>query len=81
MLSAHRQFFILPRQVCGQRVAMLSSHTDALMDEMLHRVPALRETEIRQIVNGPESFTPDGLALVGEAPEVFITIHSSSITD
>ena len=40
------------------------------MDEMLHRMPALRDTEIRQIVNGPESFTPDGLPLLGETPEV-----------
>ena len=40
------------------------------MDEMLHRIPALGETEIRQIVNGPESFTPDGSPLLGEVPEV-----------
>ena len=40
------------------------------MDEMLHRIPGLGETEIRQIVNGPESFTPDGSPLLGEVPEV-----------
>ena len=43
------------------------------MDEILHRIPALRDTEIRQIVNGPESFTPDGLPLLGEAPEVLVS--------
>jgi len=42
------------------------------MDEMLHRVPALEQAEIRQVVNGPESFTPDGVPLLGEAPEVLI---------
>ena len=42
------------------------------MDEMLHRVPALGDTEIRQIINGPESFTADGLPLLGEAPEVIL---------
>ena len=45
-------------------------YTEILMDEMLHRIPALKETEIRQIVNGPESFTPDGSPLLGEVPEV-----------
>ena len=51
-------------------------YTEILMEEMLHRIPALRDTEIRQIVNGPESFTPDGLPLLGEAPEVFVTYLS-----
>ena len=37
---------------------------------MLHRVPALEKAEIRQMVNGPESYTPDGSPLLGEAPEV-----------
>ena len=40
------------------------------MDELLHRVPALQEAEVRQMVNGPESFTPDGHPILGEAPEV-----------
>ena len=40
------------------------------MDELLHRVPALEEAEIRQMVNGPESFTPDAHPILGEAPEV-----------
>jgi len=40
------------------------------MKEMLHRVPGLHDAEIRQLVNGPESFTPDGRYVIGEAPEV-----------
>lgn len=40
------------------------------MDEMMHRVPALQEAEIRQMVNGAESFTPDAHPILGEAPEV-----------
>ena len=43
------------------------------MDEMLHRIPALEKAEIRQMVNGPESFTPDAHHIVGEAPEVSST--------
>ena len=48
---------------------------EILMDEMLHRVPALGNTEIRQIINGPECFTPDGSPLFGEAPEVIIALN------
>ena len=44
--------------------------TEPLMDEMLHRVPALEKAEIRQMVNGPEAFTADAHSIVGEAPEV-----------
>ena len=34
------------------------------------RVPALAGTGIRQLINGPESFTPDGNFILGEAPEL-----------
>ena len=43
---------------------------EVLMNEMMHRIPALQEAEIRQMVNGPESFTPDAHPILGEAPEV-----------
>ena len=36
----------------------------------MHRVPLLGEAEVRQLTNGPESFTPDGKCILGEAPEV-----------
>ena len=41
-----------------------------LMDEAVHRVPALAETGIRKFYNGPESFTPDNQFLLGRAPEL-----------
>jgi glycine cleavage system aminomethyltransferase T/glycine/D-amino acid oxidase-like deaminating enzyme len=41
-----------------------------LMENALHRVPALETTEIRKFYNGPESFTPDNNFLLGEAPEL-----------
>ncbi len=41
-----------------------------LMENALHRVPALHTTEIRKFYNGPESFTPDNNFLLGEAPEL-----------
>ena len=43
-------------------------HFEPLMRHALARVPALAEVGIRRIVNGPESFTPDGQFILGEAP-------------
>ncbi len=34
------------------------------------RVPAMQTAGIKQFINGPESFTPDGNFILGEAPEV-----------
>ena len=41
-----------------------------LMEAALHRTPCLETAEIRQLLNGPESFTPDGNFILGESPEV-----------
>jgi sarcosine dehydrogenase len=32
-------------------------------------VPALETAGVKQMINGPESFTPDGMFILGEAPE------------
>ena len=40
------------------------------MMNALQRIPALETAEVRMLLNGPESFTPDGLFLLGEAPEL-----------
>ena len=45
-------------------------HFSVLMDQALHRIPALEETGIRKFYNGPESFTPDNQFLLGESPEL-----------
>jgi sarcosine dehydrogenase len=45
-------------------------HFEPIMELALGRVPALREVGVRQMINGPESFTPDGNFILGEAPEV-----------
>jgi len=45
-------------------------HFEPLMEQALIRVPALAEASVRQMINGPESFTPDGNFILGEAPEV-----------
>ncbi|HRK23866.1 MAG TPA: FAD-dependent oxidoreductase [Beijerinckiaceae bacterium] len=41
-----------------------------LMENALHRVPALETAEIKTFLNGPESFTADNNFILGEAPEV-----------
>lgn len=40
------------------------------MEQILHRIPAMEHAEIRQMINGPEGFTPDLHAVIGEAPQV-----------
>jgi 4-methylaminobutanoate oxidase (formaldehyde-forming) len=45
-------------------------HFEPLMEQALARVPALEKAGIKQLINGPESFTPDGNFILGEAPEL-----------
>ena len=45
-------------------------HFEPMMEAALGRVPALETAGIKQLLNGPESFTPDGNYIMGEAPEV-----------
>ena len=43
---------------------------EPLMNNAIHRVPALERAGVKTLLNGPESFTPDGNFILGEAPEV-----------
>jgi len=45
-------------------------HFEQLMHLALPRVPALERAGVKMLVNGPESFTPDGNFILGEAPEL-----------
>jgi sarcosine dehydrogenase len=45
-------------------------HFEPLMEQALARVPKLANAGIKQMINGPESFTPDGNFILGEAPEL-----------
>ncbi|GAA6150220.1 FAD-dependent oxidoreductase [Pseudooceanicola nitratireducens] len=57
----------------GFHYTLLSSnfdHFEQLMELSLGRVPALESAGIKELVNGPESFTPDGNFILGEAPEL-----------
>jgi len=41
---------------------------EPLMTSAIHRTPCLETAQIKLLLNGPESFTPDGNFIVGEAP-------------
>lgn len=43
---------------------------EPLMKTAMHRTPCLETADIKMLLNGPESFTPDGNFILGEAPEV-----------
>jgi len=45
-------------------------HFQPIMELALPRVPALASAGIKELINGPESFTPDGNFILGPAPEV-----------
>jgi len=45
------------------------NHFEPMLENALHRLPCLADAEIRMLLNGPESFTPDGSFLLGESAE------------
>ena len=45
-------------------------HFEQIMELALGRVPALANAGVKVLTNGPESFTPDGNFIIGEAPEL-----------
>ncbi len=45
-------------------------HFQPMMELAMARVPALADAGVRELVNGPESFTPDGNFILGPAPGV-----------
>jgi sarcosine dehydrogenase len=44
-------------------------HFEPLMELAIGRVPAMETAGIKSFINGPESFTPDGHFILGQAPE------------
>ncbi|MFC5384750.1 FAD-dependent oxidoreductase [Aquamicrobium segne] len=44
-------------------------HFEQHMTQAVIRVPVLENTGVKQMINGPESFTPDGNFILGRAPE------------
>ncbi|MEX0286001.1 MAG: FAD-dependent oxidoreductase [Paracoccaceae bacterium] len=44
-------------------------HFEPMMMNALHRLPSLESAEVKMLLNGPESFTPDGSFMLGETAE------------
>ncbi len=44
-------------------------HFEPMMQNALHRLPVLADAEVKMLLNGPESFTPDGTFMLGETAE------------
>ena len=44
-------------------------HFEPMMKNALHRLPCLETAQVRMLLNGPESFTPDGAFLLGESAQ------------
>ena len=60
----------IPEDFIFQLLPENVEHFEQLMIPAVERVPALENAGIRKFINGPESFTPDGNFILGEAPEV-----------
>jgi 4-methylaminobutanoate oxidase (formaldehyde-forming) len=60
----------LPRDFAFDLLDEDWDHFEPMMVNAMHRIPALEHAEVKMLVNGPESFTPDGAFLLGEAPEL-----------
>ncbi len=44
-------------------------HIEPMLNNALQRLPCLADAGVRMLLNGPESFTPDGSFLLGESAE------------
>ena len=60
----------IPRPFEFQLLDADYDHFAPIMEMACGRVPGLRDVGINQLINGPESFTPDGNFILGEAPEL-----------
>ena len=60
VLDANFEFGLLPEDW---------DHFEPMMMNALQRLPALETAEVKMLLNGPESFTPDGNFMLGETAE------------
>ncbi|MFM2070350.1 MAG: hypothetical protein RLZZ623_613 [Actinomycetota bacterium] len=60
----------IPRPFQFQLLDSDFDHFAPIMELAMGRVPALQTAGINELINGPESFTPDGNFILGEAPEL-----------
>ncbi len=58
----------IPNDWCFRELPTDMEHLEPLMENALKRAPALESTQIRQFTTTAESFTPDNMYIMGEAP-------------
>ncbi len=57
-------------------------HFEPMMRNAMHRLPILESAQVKMLLNGPESFTPDGGFMLGESAKtkgVFLACGMNSI--
>lgn len=50
-------------------------HFHVLLEQLLKRVPSLKDASLERLCNGPEAFSPDCKWILGESPEVSVEFH------
>jgi len=60
----------IPEDFCFDTLPEDLDHFEPIFSAAVERFPLLKSAEIKIFFNGPESFTPDGNALLGETPEL-----------
>lgn len=60
----------IPDTFCFDQLPPDMEHLEPYLEAAMNRVPVLRDTGLKVIFNGPESFTPDDRFHLGEVPEV-----------
>jgi len=60
----------IPEDFCFDQLPEDFAHFEPILNRAVERLPILAKAGIRTFFNGPESFTPDGRYLLGEAPEL-----------
>jgi len=60
----------IPKDFVFQLLPEKLEHFEQFMIPAFNRVPLLENAGIKKLINGPESFTPDGNFILGESPEV-----------
>ncbi|KAJ8303481.1 hypothetical protein KUTeg_019877 [Tegillarca granosa] len=80
-LHANEHFYIVTKEIEGMdkmmpvirdfdgRIYLREWGGEILLDPILHRMPVMEKAEIRTLLNGPESFTPDANWILGESAE------------
>ncbi|MGB3540251.1 MAG: FAD-dependent oxidoreductase [Mesorhizobium sp.] len=60
----------IPKDFCFDALPEDLDHFEPILNAAVKRFPLLESAGIQLFFNGPESFTPDGNALMGETPEL-----------